>query len=340
MRTLSTILILIVVLASCQKQSEVPRESRITNERSKYLSKSELRVIDFLGMLDDEGLDKNDLDMDLLDAEWNIEAGLNYLHTELSVTDFDVEWSKVEFEAEKTGDLLSFETVQYLFETLENEVLADLGEGIYSTDVNFKEHESDPNIVVVELNTGKLNTNVNPIFGSVHPYFCSGFGPNHYWSAYNNSFDISPYYAICQGPWQGIDSRMGGADVLRHVLNSCPLRPRDLYTEVEVVNINNQEYDYSGLYVNPNDEVPGDGYLDLYLFDDVQIGTYKCFSPEEMNYYAFEGIPAVIELETPNDNNGNPKRFIGLEDCNYDFGCNQANECVVTLSINIIYAAE
>lgn len=335
---------IITCFCACTKASLEQYDSDIElnlEERLEYLDKDKQIIESFIQRVKDKSLGSEKSAYSKESAEWHIETALNLLHTDLEETNFSVGWSEFSYELPKVNEELSSQTVQDIFYQLEWALEMEIGsQGLVASDVVINEKPDDYNLWQVKMYIGKVESVNTEVFGATYPYFCEGFGSNHFWTAFNNSVGQSPYSGICDGPLQGQETGIGGAEAMQMVVNSCPQRPRDIYTEVETIYVNPQAYDYEANFTNPQDPTSGDGYLDFYAISRGQIGTAYCMSPEEMNFYAFTGFPEIIDLVRPLDSENEPKRFVRLADVSWDFGCNQENECVVAHTLEIVYAAQ
>ncbi len=127
------------------------------------------------------------------------------------------------------------------------------------------------------------------------------FGDDDFWSFYNGG-------GYCDGPNEGSLTTFGAPEKIASHVNFYAFggwKQRLVgyyYTDIEVVGINGpygSDLGFSDEYINPNDLIPNDNYLDFYIYKSYGNNNTLCLSPDEMNFYASVGIPFIINENSP-----------------------------------------
>lgn len=151
-----------------------------------------------------------------------------------------------------------------------------------------------------------------------NPGIYTPFQEYDYWTWTSLSGDDGGY---CGGPYIGQDVDTGADKEIQYKVNNPNAINNDIplstyIVETEIIYVDPQ------YYINPNDDIPEDNWLDYLMFiqrDNPYTqgydGYHSCMEPIEMNFY-LQGILDIIQMELQTIQNNNPNEdweFISLE---------------------------
>jgi hypothetical protein len=153
-----------------------------------------------------------------------------------------------------------------------------------------------------EFKSGSKTISITTGYGSEYidnPSAYTPFGEDDYWRFGHGEINMGGY---CDGPNEGQETDSDAGEQIEYKINNPNYEFDDPYPAgsylTDIVYVTSSYWEGQGDYTyeihdypNPNDDVPGDGYLDYLAF---YVDWY--LSPEEMNFY-LQGYLDIIESE-------------------------------------------
>jgi len=239
--------------------------------------------------------------MSLDSAVWYLEALMNYNYSspDSSYVNLTVD-TTFEFNLPIDNDMVDFSNVAAAAFAMEEHIVDHLNnmpndiKFVIAADVSIKSNELKDGTKTITITTGYGSEYID------NPGCYTPFGANDYWRYGLGYINMGGY---CGGPNQGQSTNSDAAEEIQYRINNPTCQPiwqnayfTDIVTSANNYWENGGDYIYyiTSEYLNPNDDIPGDGYLD-YLTLYVN-NYYDCLSPEEMNFY-MQGNLDIIESE-------------------------------------------
>jgi len=292
--------LVVFMLISCNKEVQDVHDSEKNVSWTQEDLEIQNRILDFQNKIKNNSF-KNGEQLSLDDAIWNLEALINYNYSnpDSSFVNLTVD-TTFEFNMPLNNGMVNYETVAEAAFAMEEHIVGYLNampnsvKFLIAADVSIKDNGFKDGTKTITIVSGYGSEYID------NPGCYTPFGADDYWKYGLGYINMGGY---CDGSNQGQSTNSDAAEEIQYKINNpnCQsIWQNAFYTDIVTSADNYWEFggDYiyyiTSEYSNPNDDIPGDGYL-YYL--TLYVGNYyDCLSPEEMNFY-LQGNLDIIESE-------------------------------------------
>jgi len=323
-----SILVSSLFFSSCQKSNNSENDNAIN---FKTIDPIESIILSFKSKMDNvrqaTDIKSGDEVINKDSAIWYLEAAINYTYDEINNDNWEIFWDTLNYFVQIENESLNLDQLTIIYDEFTSNLLEE-DEYLYLADLYIVEDGNKSSEIEIKMISGK-GLQSPPTNSSI---YCGPIGPEDYWTFTGTQIDVfsgtiydfpSLVMGICAGPNQNLEMNRGSTDEFSRRLNLdvqnnfCITRQITFgtyFTDIETFYVtptadseSPQVFwidDDSGLMINTNDPIPGDEVVDFLIFyrelseEDLENGG-DCLSPDEMNFYAFEGLPQLIENIRP-----------------------------------------